>query len=290
MIRLQRIWENDKPKLSYYLDELGKQKFETKPRVLLIFWHGLGDGVMFLNVFDHLKILYPNVILDLAVQKGLGFEELFCDLGNTNVIYIDGSFFSDLPIGQYEIIADIDFPMNEGQVELTKGEWCCVHELGIDPVNGHKLLTQGVNRLIGVHFNITCLPDSCNPDRDTAERIWNDILSCGFIPIETHFQHVFHNPVNAKFDFVDCTVRRVHPRISTLLGLLKQCAGFVGVVSGNLHCALSVLPHERIFFLDKDFHLGSFTKDADKIAKANLRNYNGEVKEWLKSLPEYPSS
>lgn len=44
-----------------------------------------------------------------------------------------------------------------------------------------------------------------------------------------------------------------------------------------------------IMKLIKSF-LGSFTKDADKIAKANLRNYNGEVKEWLKSLPEYTSS
>jgi len=285
MLRLKRLWEGDKPKLSYYLEELKIGK------VLLPFGHGLGDNVMFLNPFNLLCRKYPFIEFTLALQKGLGFEELepeiVCD--NGKVIYSsDLSYNYDVP--GYDIVADIDFPMSEGQVELTKGEWCCVHELGIDPVNGHKLLTQGVNRLIGVHFNITCLPDCCNPDRDTAERIWNDILFCGFIPIETHFQHVFHNPVNSKFDFVDCTVRRVHAKVSTLVGLLQRCAGFVGVVSGNLHCALSVIPHERIFFLDKDFHLGSFTKDADKIAKANLRNYNGEVKEWLKSLPEFPSS
>jgi hypothetical protein len=239
---------------------------------------------MFLEPYLALKKRYTNVILDLAVQKGLGFEDVTADLENTNVLFIDGSFFENLPEEAYDIIADIDFPMSEGQIELTKGEYCCVHELGIPPVAGHKKLTHGVNRLIGVHFNITCLPDSCNPDRDTAERIWNDILEAGFIPIETHFQHVFHNPVNVKFDFVDCTVRRVRPRISTLVGLLQQCAGFVGVVSGNLHVALAVMPHERIFFLEKDFKLLSFIKDIGPIKQANLRSYNNEVKTWLATL------
>jgi len=284
MIRLQRIWEGEKPKLNEYLDKLTPGG--PTPRVLLIFWHGAGDAEMFLNPFLALKSRYPNVILDLAVQKGLGFEDIFSNLSDTNVRYIDGSFFNDLPQDMYDIIADIDFPMSEGQTEFTKGEWCCIHELGIPPVCGHMHLDTGKNRLIGVHFNITCLPDAANPDHDTAKRIWDDILSAGFIPIETHFQHVFHNPVNAKFDFVDCTVRRVQPRISTLIGLLQQCAGFVGVVSGNLHIALSVMPRDRIFFLDKDLHLACFIKDADKIPQADLRNYKGEVKQWLLQLED----
>ena len=106
----------------------------------------------------------------------------------------------------------------------------------------------------------------------------------GFIPIEMHFQHVFHNPVNKKFPFIDCSVRRVKPRVSTLLGLLQSCAGAICVVSGNFHAALSVLPPEKIFFLEKHFKLGSFTKL--NIAKASIMpgKYNGEVKDWLDQL------
>ena len=275
MIRLKRVWEQDK-KLKQYLDELN-----DGDHVLLIFWHGLGDLIMFLEPFEKLRSIYPRIQIDLAVQKGLGFEEVTADLKTTSVKFIDGNFMDYLPSNLYKIISDIDFPMNEGQTIYTKGEWCCIHELGIDPIAGHKKLTQGLNRLVGVHFNITCLPDSCNPDEKTAERIWNDILEAGYVPIETHFQHVFHNPKNEKFPFIDCTVRRVRPRVSTLVGLLESCFAFVGVVSGNLHTALSVMPHDNIFFLDKDFHLASFVKDADKIAQANLKDYKGEVKDWL---------
>ena len=278
MLRLQRIWEGDKKKLSQHIEEI-KAK-----RVLLVFWHGLGDLVMFLNPFLALKKCYPYVIFDLAVQKGLGFEEVTADLEDTNILFIDGSFFKDPP-QDYDIVADIDFPMSEGQIELTKGEYCCVYELGIEPVNGHKVLTKGVNRLIGIHYQITCLPDAANPDEETAKIIWDDVLNAGFIPIEMHFQHVFHNPVNTMFPFIDCTVRKVRPQVSTLIGLIQQCAGVICVVSGNLHIALSVLPDNRIFFLQKHFKLESFTKRTS-IMRANVMpgEYKHEVSEWLSKL------
>jgi len=278
MLRLQRIWEGEKSKLSEHIREI-KAK-----RVLLIFWHGLGDLVMFLNPFEALTKQFPDVIFDLAVQKGLGFEDITADLKDTKILFIDGSFFKELP-PDYDIIADIDFPMSEGQIELTKGEYCCVHELGIDPVNGHKNLTKGKNRLIGIHFNITCLPDAANPDEETAKMIWDDVLEAGFIPIEMYFTHVFSNPVNKMFPFIDCTVRRVKPQVSTLIGLIQQCAGVICVVSGNLHVSLSVLPDNRIFFLQKHFKLESFTKRTS-IARASIMpgEYHHEVSEWLSKI------
>lgn len=274
------MWENEKPKLSHYLDTLKKGK------VLIPFGHGLGDTVMFINPFNALCKRYPDIEFTLAMQKGLGFEELEADIICANGKAICSSDLSyNKETDEFNIIADIDFPMSEGQIKLTKGEYCCVHELGIDPVSGHKKLTQGKNRLIGIHYQITCLPDSSNPDRTTAQLIWDDVLGCGFIPIEMHFEHVFHNPVNKKFDFIDCSVRHARPQISTLIGLIEQCAGVICVVSGNLHTALSVLPDNRIFFLQKHFKLESFTKRTD-ISRASIMpgEYKGEVKEWLAKL------
>lgn len=254
---------------------------EIQPRsALLIFWHGIGDLVMFLEPFHALRKAFPYVHFVIGLPGGLSHEELLPE----NVPYhlLTGEEVNEdektnkLP---YDLVAKITFPMSEGQAELTKGEWCCIHELGMDPVCGHGDLSLGVNRLVAVHFQITCLPDSCNPDRDTAERIWNDILEAGYIPLETHFQHIFHNPVNQKFDFIDASVRRARPRVSSLVGLLRTCGAFVGVVSGNFHVALSVLPPERIFLLEKDFKKEMFTKH--NIASADLRNYQGEVGKWL---------
>ena len=253
---------------------------ETK-RVLIVFWHGLGDLVMFLPAYKAIKEQFPAIHFDLAVQEGLSFESIVPD-----ALFINGDFLQNLESQDYDIVSLVHFPMSEGQVEFTKGEWCCIHELGIDPKNGHHLDIIGPNRLIGVHYNITCLPEAANPSKIVAEEIWNDILGAGFIPIETHFQHVFHNPVNEKFDFVDCSVRRVQPQISTLTGLLSQLRGFVGVVSGNFHCALAILPPGRVFFLEKHLKLECFTRLP--IARASIKDgeYKGEVKACLKTLEQ----
>jgi hypothetical protein len=252
---------------------------ETK-RVLLIFWHGLGDLIMFLNPFMKLRELYPDIQFDLAVQKGLSFEDIV-----PWARFITGEDMNTLETLDYDIVAKVHFPMSEDQTDLTKGEFCCVHELGIAPVNGHRLVKTASSRLIGVHFNITCLPDACNPDEATAKLIWDEIREAGFIPIETHFEHVFHNPVNKKFDFVDCSVRRAQARISNLISLTSGLAGFVGVVSGNLHLALAILPSNRIFFLQKHFKLECFTRLPVVRASIIPGEYKpGEIKKWLETL------
>ncbi len=280
MLRLKQLWKSEKKLVDHIM--------ETNPkRVLMPFGHGLGDTVMFMNPFDKLASLYPDIEFTLALQQGLGFEELTRELTGPNqrVIFTGDLSYKD-ETSEYDIIADIDFPMSESQIELTKGEFCCVHELGIEPTGGHKKLQAAPNRLVAVHFQITCLPDAANPDRDTAEKIWNEILEAGYIPIESHFKHAFHNPKNERFDFIDCSVRRVKARISTLAGLLQNCGAFIGVVSGNFHAALATLPPERVFFLEKHFKLECFTHLP--VARASImpgEYKEGAVREWLQNFP-----
>ena len=250
-------------KLSAYLDE------GTYKRVLLVFWHGVGDCVQFMFLLDKLKELYPSVHFDLGLAKGLDEETIYPE-----AILLEGPPWPD---ADYDLTALIHFPVEIPS--YTKSELCCKEELGIAIATGYKPLPKHPNKLCAVHFNLTCLPDLANPDRDTAEKIWNDILEAGWIPIESHFEHVFHNPVNAKFDFVDCTVRRVKPRISTLIGLLQNCGAFIGVVSGNFHCAMATMPHNRIAFLEKEIPVARFTHEP--IKTFDLKNYNGGIGEWL---------
>ncbi len=270
--------------MAYVIEPLRQDKklheviLSTKAKkVLLFFWHGLGDLIMFMEPFKALRELHPNVHFDLGIVRGIGQEELY-----KGAI----GFTADAKLDEldYDIVAKIHFPMSEGQEDLTKGEWCCVHELGIKPVNGHTINDCPTpNRLIATHFHITCLPGACNPDEATAQAIWDEIREIGMIPIETHFEHTFHNPDNKKFDFIDCTVRRVTPRVSTLAGLIKNSFAFIGVVSGNFHVALSVLPPERIMLLEKDFTSPMFTKE--KLTRCDIKTYKkGSVKEWLTKL------
>jgi hypothetical protein len=260
-------------KLSDYLQDKPK-------RVGLVFYHGLGDLIMFLNPYFALKNLYPDIEFTLMVQSGLSFEDIVPD-----AYFLKPGDMENLENLPYDLIAKIHFPMSEGQTEFTKGEWCCLHELKIPPVCGHHLVKPLPSKLIGVHFNITCLPGSCNPDEETAQKVWNEIREAGFIPIETHFEHIFHNPVNKKFDFVDCSVRKAQARISNLVSLMSSLAGFVGVVSGNFHLALAILPSNRIMFLQKHFKLECFTRLP--VARASImpgEYKGGETKKWLETL------
>lgn len=254
---------------------------ELKPkRCLVIFWHGVGDLVMFMAPLQQLRRDFPDTQFDLGTPLGLGYKDIYASAVELTGDQVNNTA-QDLP---YDLVAKITFPMNEyeGQHTYTKGELCCATELGIDPCSGHLPVRQWPTRLVCVHFQITCLPECCNPDRDTAEKIWNDVLAEGFVPIECHFQHIFHNPVNTKFDFIDATVRRCRPELGSLIGLISHAAAFIGVVSGPFHIAAAMLPPERVMLLEKDFKLEHFTKV--KLARANLRDYKNEVRDFLKAL------
>lgn len=254
-------------KMSFYLEEKPK-------RVLIIFFHGLGDCVQFASIYDHLRELYPETHFDIGLQNGLDEEVIFPDAVLLNNL-------ENIEEG-YDYTFLIHFPVEIPG--LTKSELVCREELGIPLMSSYKSIREMPNRLCGVHFNLTCLPDLANPDRDTAEMIWNDILEAGWIPIETHFQHTFHNPVNEKFDFVDCTVRRCVPRIATLVGLIQNCGAFVGVVSGNFHVAMATLPHNRIAFLEREIPVARFTNEP--MQSFDIKNYNkGDIKLWLQNMP-----
>ena len=246
-------------------------------KVVILFGHGLGDCIMFIPLLERLKELFPSIEIKIALQNGLDEETILpeCILFNSKEQLLESNSF--------DICAGINFPV-ETDPNLTKAELCCKLELGIEPPKiEYKSIQKYPSKLCAVHFNITCLPHLANPEEKTAKEIWDDILEAGWIPIESHFEHVFHNPVNKKFEFIDCTVRRVVPRVSTLIGLLQSCGAFIGVVSGNFHCAMATMPHNRIAFLEKDIPVARFTHE--DIKSFDLKDYKkGSVKEWLLSL------
>ena len=255
---------------------------ETKAKKVGVFlWHGAGDIIMFMAPFEKLKSLYPDVHFDLFLPKGLGQEDIY-----PNAVFVEADEtkdFSGERFQEYDIIARINMPMNEGQTEYTKGEWCAIHELGISPVNGHFPPKIIKNKLVGCHFQITCLPDSANVPYDIAKEVWFEIIEAGFIPIETLMKHQFHNPRNEKYDFIDRHLREVKPEISTLAGMIKNCEAFICGVSGNFHLALGLLPPEKITLLERDFLAPSFTKLP--INRIDVKNYEkGKIREWLLSL------
>jgi len=257
-------------KLKSYLDT-GKYK-----KVLIVFWHGLGDCIQFLNVFDKLKSLYPDIYFDIGIQKGLDEE----------IIFPEAILLTDLKDIErnWDLTVLIHFPV-ETDPKLTKSELCCREEIGIEPVSGHKKLPAFPSPIVAVHFCLTSLPWLANPTEEVAHKIWNEIHEAGLVPIEVHYHHCFDNPVNKMFPWVDSTVRGCQAKISSLLGLLNVSRFFIGVVSGPYHSAMSIMPHERICYLEKDIPVARFTHE--NIKTIDIKNYqDGSILEWLNSFKD----
>jgi len=245
---------------------------------LLPFFHGVGDVVMVLPILSALRAKYPHIQIDLGLCRGLDQETFVPD-----AVLLDGDWREKALTLGYDLVYPLNFPLEDpGDTNWTKAEQSCLQEVGIEPVCGHlPLKSKG---LVGVHFQMTSVPWVANAEPEVAEKIWRDIKDAGFVPIETYFTHVFSNPANPRYPFVDTHVRDCAPKIETLMALLGACRYFVGVVSGNFHMALSVLGPDRVMLLEKDLRREHFTKS--DIATADLKNYSGEVLAWLKSKEE----
>jgi hypothetical protein len=245
-------------------------------RVLIPFWHGVGDVVMVLPIIVKLRELYPQIEFKLGLCKGLDQETFVPD-----AVLLEGDWREKALTLGFDLVFPVNFPLERPEdLTKTKAEICCEEEIGIPPVCGH--LPLKAKKLVGVCFQCTSVPWVANAEPEIAEKIWNDIKEAGYVPIETQFIHVFANPDNKLFPCVDAHFRGCPAKIQTLMSVLGSCVAFVGTVGGNFHLALSVLGPGRVMLLEKDLKKEHFTKE--KIATANLKDYQGEVKKWLEGL------
>ena len=273
MSQIIEPYRQEKKVLDYLSDESVK-------KIGLVFYHGLGDCVQFMHILKFLRDIYRDRKIDILLQSNLNQESIFPD-----AIMIDN--WDHLEELDYDYIFKIHFPVEiEG---MTKAELCCETEIGCTKIweygqipNYPRKNFGYPSKLIGIHFHNTALPEVFNPSREVAERIWNEVRDSGFIPIELDFNHPYHNPINEKFDFIDCTVRRVHGNVFTLLSLINACQGVIAVPSGPLHCSLAIIP-KQVLYLEKNIPLKRFTYWS--IPSVNVLDYKGgEVTDWLRTI------
>lgn len=251
-------------------------------RVMLVFYHGLGDCAMARAVLKAIKDRFPSVHFDVGIPRGLDIDKVIPES-----VFTDGDWrekHADPNNKEYDFVFSWNFPL-ERQHDLTKtkAEISCLDELGIDPVCGYVPIKP--KPLIAISYNMTSIPWVSNAEPQVAEEVWNDVFAANCVPMECHFEHAFHNPVNKKYDFVDTHMRCNAARVDTLLSLLGSAYAFVGVVSGPFHLAMSVLPSHRVLLLERDLKREHFTKIP--IATANLKDYKHEVRDWLQNITKH---
>jgi len=228
-------------KVADYLDELSPGS-----KILIRFGHGLGDTIMFYPLLEYLRTTFRNIEIDFYVECGQ--EDIFRSV-------------PDKDSNEYDYIFCLNFPMSEGST-LTKVDKCCIEELGLKTLPTEKFprLPKYPNPIVAIHFHGTALPGSVGCDEDTARQIWDEVIKAGKVPLEVHFQHVFHNPVNEKFSFVDASVRRCLPKIQNLIGIVRESFAFIGVASGPFTIAVATIPHKTMY-LEKAHRLETYTRN-----------------------------
>lgn len=256
-------------KVCQYLDE-GKYH-----KVLIKFFHGLGDAVMFYNTcYKALQKRYPCIEFFYATH--LGQEDIFGKVDNNP--------------DNYDIAFDLAYPCSEwGSINETKSEKCARLELGLPlPLEeSYSFLRQFPSPLVGVHFNSTCCP-GMNVPENIGKMLWEQILEAGLIPIDTHMRHTNdHKDKSIVYNYEQCRrIDNVNANAVNLIGLLSTLRGFAGVPSGNMPCALSVLPPHKILYLSSQFpkdrltHVKCFEMNIKKPYDRNL------VSEWLSAVKE----
>lgn len=267
MISEKRVWKEcgtHAPKVTDIINTYSKSN-----RILIVFWHGIGDVLMFRPVYEGLKLRYPNHHFDFGLLPGVGHKELIED----GLELTEDEFTKD-----HDVAFVISFPMIEGNIrdKKTKAEYCIEKEIGdIGSVNLElPNIPSTFNRLVGVHFQGTCLPGSTNPDEVLAKRIWDDLIAADYVPIDLHFKHVFHNPVNKEFSWITRSCRELEPSLKTLQMIIDQCFAVVAVASGPLVISLCRKPYHTVY-LQKHHDIGCYTRNVSFVV--DLKNYDKNV-------------
>lgn len=131
-------------------------------RVLILFdWHGMGDCVMFLPLYERLKTMYPKVRFSLKCNKG---QEIFNDI-------LDEEFDFTFSITFYEFNNKV---FGRRVIGMSKPEICAKMELGIPfdkdiefTWKPKTIVDSGIvvpERAIGVAFQVTSNPNKSVPE------------------------------------------------------------------------------------------------------------------------------
>lgn len=257
-----------------------------KPKtVLLEFVHGLGDVLQAVPVLEAIRKTWPEITFCLGIEDRIGFQDI---IGRDLMGGVECVVLNDQNRKRFDLLFKWHWPGNEPRTDVTKAELSCRNDLGIPaPARDHPVIFPIRSPLIAVHFHSTCLPGLLGAKEPQARQVWLAIEETRrFIPIETHFLHKNFNLKNGCFPFVDRHVRSLgNLPIRSLLGLLQSCSGFIGVNSGNFHAALSILPPERIMYLETAWPAGCYTRLPVRTCKLNGNlNVKETVAQWLRTL------
>ncbi len=235
-------------------------------KYLIVFHHGVGDTIMFYPIYLHLIEKFPKCKFDINLSYGQEF------------MFKNSEFVED----KYDVCFVINYVMAE-DTPFTKSEYCCLWEIGMEYgciEDNTLLLPDFESPFIGMSFHGTSMNEFVGVNENIAKIMWEEVREAGFIPIEIFFKHCFYNPANEKFSFIDNTCREYKADLCNLIGAIRHCSFFIGVLSGPLLIANMIKPN-RTLCIEKDFKVKNYLKSTN-MSRIDMYNYQyGIIKDWI---------
>ena len=306
---LTKLYASPK-KLVDYLGEL-KQQIRY-PNVLLVFNHGLGDAIGFMNIVETLRELFPNFVFSVGLHPMIPNQVLdpttfkvLLDVKNPTINpYIPGSYesiYGSTHEREYDLVAEIDYiepPLNYTNIKL---QFCSEIEIGIKAqIDYFKWKsTRFVERnkdsnLVGFHYISNSCIDRKKIYDEEAAAVWQEIKDAGYQPFEVHMNKgAFHTQREdvPKWMKDTETLRYSTGDLTTILNKICECKYFIGVDSGPLAAAVRILGPRKTICIERQRYLQRYIPDTPGFYKVNMSYENntfqkGAIKEVLRLVNE----
>lgn len=258
---------------------------------VLVFNHGLGDFINFLPLYEALKKRYEGIHKFLITAS---------PSRQFHLIYPDAI---PLTVGALGFLKDVDYvfvikypeppgyPRPVVSVQSTpydgvsKPYRCNLDEIGLAdfewssyrwPISG--FLPRRASQKVGVHFSGNTNAEIKNPSIEVAKKIWDEIGLAGFDPLEVHIDHFFSLYEKTEWDFIpsDKTFRSVGSSLAEMFHYIQDCRYFVGVDSGPLYLAISLLGVNNCLGLQRNLPFYRYFPDPSFkfVDISNYKNYS----------------
>jgi len=272
--------------------------FNKPGKAVLLFNHGLGDFVLFLPLFEELSNQYPNWDLYIGCNPERNFKYL-----HPKCVIMDG------PYGKYEDIYDIIFniiypepPRNEDELKsikamfnvigietITKPYLCNKVEIGLsdffwEPYNFKFKLNNKNSKKIGVHFFGHTSVKNKDADYETAEFIWKQIKDAGYKPFEIQMLPLDILEFTETPEFIGKdTIRYQFPNLKIMCEEILQCRCFIGVDSGPIYLAGSILGFRNILGLQRKREFKKVLPEKITILDID-KSFDTEIIDFIKGI------
>lgn len=260
-------------------------------RSVFIFDHGLGDFIHFLPVFFEFQ-KQAQVDVLLASQRSRQFHLIYPSVIESESIV--HRIYGHVYKVYYPDTKEFSVPF-EIYDEPSKPYLCAYYELGMSHFtwSPYRIKPTGEKlRRIGVHFfgHTGSNHKFCPPE--IAKMIWEEIVAAGYEPFECHMRpdlrQTYQDCGKDECDFIseEQTIRYQKPNLQTMRDEISKCTYFIGVDSGPLYLASSILGHSNVIGLEYKKRISYYCPK--HISTVSIMDFQpGIIQERIKLMEEW---